>query len=257
MHRPRRCHTHDHTHTITPAAQGLVRDNADFRDLTCDMVGRPEADVPAFFPSVNVQTADSGQMGFIPFSNYDSDYVSGQAGGLRVCLSKGQWDDNIHYTRSLSLSSPLSFSHIRTHAPSHTNTNTNTTGLLVHGRRAAGAGLRHGGGRDGAHRGLGPLQRARPRGQRGARVSLELEQNGGIPILSFRIQNAWEGVHSAHPTTTTLQEAYAVRYWGLQSSELNWPRPSYASISGRMMEEFYGGEEGWDRRYRVVAARNR
>jgi hypothetical protein len=45
-----------------------------------------------------------------------------------------------------------------------------------------------------------------------------------------------------------------VRYFGLQSSELNWPRPSYASISGRMMELHYG--EGWDRRYTVVAAVN-
>ncbi len=57
------------------------------------------------------------------------------------------------------------------------------------------------------------------------------------------------------PLPVADAEAYAVRYWGLQSSDLNWPRPSYASISGRMMEEFYG--PGWDRRYTVIAARNR
>ncbi len=39
------------------------------------MVARAECDVPAFFPSVNVQTTDSDVVGFIPFSNYDSDYV--------------------------------------------------------------------------------------------------------------------------------------------------------------------------------------
>jgi hypothetical protein len=66
--------TDTHTTQYNPS-QRLVRDNADFRDLTCDMVGRAECDVPAFFPSVNVQTADRSELGFIPFSNFDSDYV--------------------------------------------------------------------------------------------------------------------------------------------------------------------------------------
>lgn len=48
------------------------------------MVGRPEADVPAFFPSVNVQTTDRNELGFIPFSNYDSDYVRAFVGGWLV-----------------------------------------------------------------------------------------------------------------------------------------------------------------------------
>lgn len=38
-------------------------------------VVRPEANAPAFFPSVNPQTSNRDQQGFIPFSNYDSNYV--------------------------------------------------------------------------------------------------------------------------------------------------------------------------------------
>jgi hypothetical protein len=39
------------------------------------MVGRPEADHPTLFPSVQVQTTDRSELGFIPFSNFDSDYA--------------------------------------------------------------------------------------------------------------------------------------------------------------------------------------
>jgi hypothetical protein len=60
-----------------------------------------------------------------------------------------------------------------------------------------------------------------------------------------------------HPRTHayTYQAGTDTRYWGLQSSELNFPRPTYASISAIMMEDYYGPD--WDRRYKVVAARNR
>lgn len=66
-----------------------MHENANFRELTCDMVGRAEADTPAFFPSVNVETTDQNQLGFIPFSNFDSDYVRTSVG----LLGFGGWVD--------------------------------------------------------------------------------------------------------------------------------------------------------------------
>lgn len=58
-----------------------------------------------------------------------------------------------------------------TNPPPHTQTNTQKqtqTGVLVHGRAAAGPRLRHGRHRRAPHRGLGPVRPAPPGGRRGA-----------------------------------------------------------------------------------------
>lgn len=120
---------------------------------------RPEANTPAFFPSVNPQKADRDQEGFIPFSNYDSDYVRTWGDGLCVCMcvcvSKWWWLWNdIAVLTAQPPVLPIHSSHMYTHRLYPITTR---TGLLVHRRATIGQRLRHGRHRRNAHRVLRSL----------------------------------------------------------------------------------------------------